>query len=113
MPKPGTPPVVVDGHLTERDGRQMAIDMLRDFRNASHPAGGGYSDRALQADLRTPGAAQDIEPLRRWLDTYLCAPAVVRDGFLAVLSSLLDDWASDAVMDVDTLEKIALEEVAQ
>lgn len=109
MPKPKAPPVVVDGHLTEADGRQLAVDMLRDFRNASHPAGGGYSDRALQADLRTPGAAQDIEPLRRWLGAYGSASTVVQDGFLAVLSSLLDDWASDAVMDVDTLEKIALE----
>lgn len=97
-----------NNHLTERDGRRLALEMLRDFERAEEGKD-GYSNRALQADLRDPGALQDTEPLRRFLNAYSSAPAAAQEGFLQVLSGLLDDWASDSVTSVDTMEKDALQ----
>lgn len=97
----------INGHLTEADGRRLALDMLRNFDEAN--VGDRYSNRAREAECRDPGAAQDTGPLRRYLDAYGSASAAVQEGFLQVLSGMLDDWACGCMMSVDALEEEALQ----
>ena len=93
---------IVSGHLTEADGRQLAVDMFLEFwRHYENDTGNQTLDWRT-----TRGAPQDTATLRRWLEAFAGAAPLVQEGFLQILSDYLALAVSGSVRHIGWYEEI-------
>lgn len=95
--------IPIDGqsNLAERDGRQLAVDMLTEFEESEL-----NSTSNLCIDCRTTrGAPQNTGSLRRCLEAYAGSNAAVQEGFLQILSDFIAVAVSGSVRDVNSYQE--------
>ena len=84
--------------ITERDGRKLAIAMLRDMRKHC-------DECAIQPEYRNGVPQQDISILKSYLARAQASPAL-EAGFLSIMSDYISTCASYGVPDPDFYENL-------
>lgn len=94
----------INGHLTQADGRRLALDLLRIIEIGCRSGAGNHS---INPSLRKVGAPQNLLPVRHTLEAYATSAPAVQEGFEQVLCSVLDDFVAGCTVSVDDLEREA------